>query len=317
VYEKVYQQDMRTASRLMRDLEEGLPEARLEMQRLYPKTGKARIIGVTGSPGAGKSTICDCLIRHYRKQGDKVGVVAIDPSSPFSGGAILGDRIRMGTHAGDDGVFIRSLATRGHLGGLSRATGDVVAVMEVYGCDPIIIETVGAGQSEVEVRTLATTSIVVLTPGMGDDIQAIKAGIMEIADLFVLNKADRDGAERAYSDIRMMLEMMPMEEAEVWTPPILKMVAFRDEGIDELAEAIAGHGRFMEESGRLYERARERAKLQFFDLLQEQVEKHLKSELESSMNGGWQDRLARREIDPYSLADKVLSNVLDSKDKGQ
>ncbi len=317
MYEKVYQQDMRTASRLMRDLEEGLPEARLEMQRLYPKTGKARIIGVTGSPGAGKSTICDCLIRHYRKQGDKVGVVAIDPSSPFSGGAILGDRIRMGTHAGDDGVFIRSLATRGHLGGLSRATGDVVAVMEVYGCDPIIIETVGAGQSEVEVRTLATTSIVVLTPGMGDDIQAIKAGIMEIADLFVLNKADRDGAERAYSDIRMMLEMMPMEEAEVWTPPILKMVAFRDEGIDELAEAIAGHGRFMEESGRLYERARERAKLQFFDLLQEQVEKHLKSELESSMNGGWQDRLARREIDPYSLADKVLSNVLDSKDKGQ
>jgi len=314
VYEKVYQGDTRTASRLMRDIEEGLPQARAEMKRLYPQSGKARIIGITGSPGAGKSTLCDCLISHYRKQGCKVGVVAIDPSSPFSGGAILGDRIRMSRHADDEGVFIRSLATRGQTGGLSRAACDVSAVMEAWGAQIVIVETVGAGQAEVEVRRLATSSIVVLTPGMGDEVQAIKAGIMEIADIFVVNKADREGVERTVNDIRGVLELLPDGGPQVWRPQIVKTVAFRNEGIAELGQALDGHHAFMLESGVLAKRARERAELQLFDLLHEHVQLKINAVLEKKLDPQWREMLASRRTDPYTLAEGVLKEILNGDD---
>jgi len=314
VYEKVYQGDTRTASRLMRDIEEGLPQARAEMKRLYPQSGKARIIGITGSPGAGKSTLCDCLISHYRKQGCKVGVVAIDPSSPFSGGAILGDRIRMSRHADDEGVFIRSLATRGQTGGLSRAACDVSAVMEAWGAQIVIVETVGAGQAEVEVRRLATSSIVVLTPGMGDEVQAIKAGIMEIADIFVVNKADREGVERTVNDIRGALELLPDGGPQVWRPQIVKTVAFRNEGIAELGQALDGHHAFMLESGVLAKRARERAELQLFDLLHEHVQLKINAVLEKKLDPQWREMLASRRTDPYTLAEGVLKEILNGDD---
>jgi len=298
------------ASRLMRDIEEGLPAARAEMKKLYPATGKARIIGITGSPGAGKSTLCDCLISYYRASGRKVGVVAIDPSSPFSGGAILGDRIRMGRHADDEGVFIRSLATRGHTGGLSRAAGDVSAIMEAWGAEIIIVETVGAGQSEVDVRRLATTSIVVLTPGMGDEVQAIKAGIMEIADIFVINKADREGAERAMNDIRGVLELLPDIGPQVWRPQILKTVAFKNEGIEELGRVLDEHHVFMLEGGAFLVRARERSELQLLDLLHECVQLRIDGVLENKLDPQWRDKLASRQIDPYTLTESILAGIL-------
>ncbi len=250
--ERVLEGDVRAASRLMRHIDDGEEGATAELRALFPKTGRAYIIGITGSPGAGKSTLTDRLIAKYRKAGKKVGVIAVDPTSPFTGGAILGDRIRMQDHATDPGVFIRSLATRGNLGGLSRATGDCIRVMDAMGQDVVIVETVGVGQDEIDIAQMAHTTIVVTVPGMGDDIQAIKAGILEVADVFAINKADLDGADRMVRELRMMLELRhavkapPMDhdahhrmvraKAEgrhveepagprEWEPPILKVVA--------------------------------------------------------------------------------------------
>ena len=205
--ERVLSGDVRAAARLMRDLDDRLPQAEEALRSLFPRTGRAYVVGLTGAPGAGKSSLTDRLIALYRKQGKSVGVVAIDPTSPFSGGAILGDRIRMQDHALDPGVFIRSLATRGHLGGLSRSTSDVVQVLDAMGKDVIIVETVGVGQDEIEVASFAHTVVVVSVPGLGDDVQAIKAGVLEIADVFAVNKADREGADRTVRDLQMMLEL--------------------------------------------------------------------------------------------------------------
>jgi GTPase len=205
--ERVLSGDVRAAARLMRDLDDRLPEAEATLRALFPRTGRAYVVGLTGAPGAGKSTLTDRLIASYRAAGKTVGVVAIDPTSPFSGGAILGDRIRMQDHALDPGVFIRSLATRGHLGGLSRSTSDVVQVLDAMGKDVVIVETVGVGQDEIEVATFAHTVVVVAVPGLGDDVQAIKAGVLEIADVFAVNKADREGADRTVRDLQMMLEL--------------------------------------------------------------------------------------------------------------
>ena len=205
--QRVLAGEVRAASRLMRDIDDGLPGATEALREIFPKTGRAYIIGITGSPGAGKSTLTDRVIAHLRKAGKTVGVIAVDPSSPFTGGAILGDRIRMQDHATDPGVFIRSLATRGHLGGLSRATGDCIRVMDAMGRDVIIVETVGVGQDEIDIAQMAHSTLVVTVPGMGDDIQAIKAGILEVADLFVVNKSDLDGADRVVRELRMMLEL--------------------------------------------------------------------------------------------------------------
>ncbi|MBI5610317.1 MAG: methylmalonyl Co-A mutase-associated GTPase MeaB, partial [Deltaproteobacteria bacterium] len=211
--------DVRAAARLMRLLDDRDPSATEVLRKLYPHTGRARVLGITGNPGSGKSTLTSRLIGKYRALGLKVGVLAVDPSSPFSGGAILGDRIRMMEHAADPGVFIRSLATRGALGGLSRSTADSVHVLDAMGCDVVIIETVGVGQDEIDIVRTAETTVVVLVPGLGDDIQAIKAGILEIADIFVVNKADIDGAERTVADLRGL--QMLLSEMPEWLPPIV------------------------------------------------------------------------------------------------
>src|SRR5947208_9309219 len=234
---------------------------------IYPATGRARIVGITGSPGAGKSTLVSSLAKYYRKQEKKVGIIAVDPTSPFTGGAILGDRIRMADLYTDRGVFIRSMATRGFLGGLAKATNDVVDLLDASGFDVVLVETVGVGQDEVEVIRRVQTNMVVLVPGMGDDIQAIKAGIMEIGDIFVVNKADRPGADKTVTEVTMM--MLLVEEHGDWVPPIVKTVASHDQGIAELDEAIEKHYAYLESSGELDRRNRERVRIRVETLLKE------------------------------------------------
>ena len=239
----ILQGDIRAAARLMRDLDDRRPDAIATLKALFPHTGKAYLVGVTGNPGAGKSTVVDALIAHYRAAGERVGVVCVDPTSPFSGGAILGDRIRMQRHALDPGVFIRSLATRGHLGGLSRSTFDVAHVLDAMGFDRVLIETVGVGQDEVDVMKAAHTTVVVTVPGLGDDIQAIKAGLLEVADVLVVNKADREGADRTERDLMHMLDLRATgERKEV---EIVRTIAIRGNadgsGISELGAAIERH----------------------------------------------------------------------------
>ena len=235
--------DELAAARLMRLVDDRAEGYNIHMRGIWSHTGNAHIIGITGAPGAGKSTLADALISEYRSKGKTVGVVAIDPSSPFSGGAILGDRIRMSGHSTDSGVFIRSVATRGHLGGLSVSAMDIAAIMDAMGKDVVIIETVGVGQDEVEIAAVADSCVVVTVPGMGDDIQAIKAGILEIADIFVVNKADRDGAERTVKDLETMLTFAPIRGK--WTPSVMKTVAFEKFGVGALYEKLEEHKRFM------------------------------------------------------------------------
>jgi len=291
--------DVRSAARLMRDLDDRVPSAIDELRRLHPHTGRAFVLGITGNPGGGKSTVVDALIDRYRKQGNKVGVVAVDPTSPFSGGAILGDRIRMQRHATDPGVFIRSLATRGHLGGLSRSTNDVVAVLDAMGFDIVIIETVGVGQDEVEVISTAHTAVVVTVPGLGDDIQAIKAGILEIADVLVVNKADREGADRTVRDLTHMLDLRGGHPVE-----ILKTVATTGQGIDELVQAIERH-REKQDGSR---RAKSRAAAQLLELVKDRLLVAAQSALDA--RGGLDalaEEIAERRRDPYAIADEVVA----------
>lgn len=300
--------DIRAASRLMRDIDDQIPAAMEALKELYPRTGRAYIIGITGSPGSGKSTIVDKMLDSLRRDGKTVGVVAVDPTSPFSGGAILGDRIRMQRHSTDEGVFIRSLATRGCLGGLSRSTQDIVNVMDAMGKDIILVETVGVGQDEVEIVNTAHTSIVVLVPGMGDDIQAIKAGIIEIGDLFVINKCDREGAEKVERDLRMVLEMGKNREAG-WTPLIFKTEAILGKGILELVKGIDQHRQALKRSDAMNEKMRERAKAAFLGILQSEVMGHFLKKIER--DGGWKeilDDLASRRRDPYSLVEQMMAS---------
>jgi LAO/AO transport system ATPase len=234
---------------------------------IYPSTGRARIIGITGSPGAGKSTLVASLTKHYRRQGKKVGIIAVDPTSPFTGGAILGDRIRMTDLYTDRGVFIRSMATRGFLGGVARATNDVVDLLDAAGFDIVLVETVGVGQDEVEIIRTVQTNVVVLVPGMGDDIQAIKAGIMEIGDVFVVNKADHAGADRTVTEITMMMSLV--DEHGDWIPPIVKTVASTNQGTEDLDAAIVKHFEHLQSSGELDRRSRERARIRIETMLKE------------------------------------------------
>lgn len=304
--EKILEGDIRAASRLMRDIDDGMPRAVETLKQLYPRTGRAYIIGITGAPGSGKSTLVDRMVDIFRREGKRVGVVAVDPSSPFSGGAILGDRVRMQRHATDEGVFIRSLATRGWLGGLSRSTQDVIHVMDAMGKDIILVETVGVGQDEVEIVHTAHTSIVVLVPGMGDEIQAIKAGIIEIGDVFVINKCDREGADKMERDLRMVLDMGRKKD-EGWDPPIFQTEATLGKGIFELVYGIYRHRQAMEERRVLEKRLRERARTTFLNVLQTEVMNRLVERLEKG--GRWDqilDDLVARRTDPYSLAEKLL-----------
>src|SRR6266487_2474450 len=286
--------DPRAVARLVSLVENGDPALPEVAATLAPYSGSAQVIGLTGSPGVGKSTTTNELVRTIRARGQRVGVLAVDPTSPFTGGAILGDRIRMQDHALDPGVFIRSMATRGNLGGLSRATADVVTVLDAMGKDVVLVETVGVGQDEIEVAALAHTVVVVAVPGMGDDVQAIKAGVLEIADVFAVNKADREGADRTVRDLQQMLELRRStatrpalehdaahrmrateawspEDPAFWEPPIVKTVAVRDEGVGELAQAVERHRAHLEATGLLRARDVARARAGFLALLRERL----------------------------------------------
>ena len=307
--DQVLDGDIRAAARMMRDIDDGRPHAVEELKRLYPHTGKAYIIGITGPPGAGKSTLVDQLTASFRKKGKRVGVVAIDPSSPFTGGAILGDRIRMNRHASDEGVFIRSLATRGALGGLSRSTSDVGLVMDAMGMEVIIIETVGVGQDEVDIVKTAHTTCVVMVPGLGDDIQAIKAGILEIGDVFVVNKSDRDGADRTARELTTMLEMRNAPEGS-WNPQVIKTEAQRGTGMDELSGEILAHRDFLFTSGLIAGFVRERNKRHFLDILRDGLYRHAMEFMgRDGMLETVVDGLGNNTLDPYSAAEAVIARM--------
>ncbi len=300
--------DIQAAARLMRDLDDEIPSALRTLKTLYRHTGRACILGITGAPGAGKSTLVDSLIGEIRREGKTVGIVAIDPTSPFSGGAILGDRIRMQKHALDDGVFIKSLATRGHLGGLSKSTIDIVNVMDAMGKDIVIIETVGVGQDEVEIVKVAHTNIVLVVPGMGDDIQALKAGILEIADIFVVNKSDREGADRTRQELETMVSMNTYRGGE-WIPPVLAAVAQTGAGVPDLFSAIDRHWKFVSREENLARYRREKARVELLEILKNKL---IEKAVEDLSRNGVLDLLlgeiAEKHRDPYSVAERVVDH---------
>jgi LAO/AO transport system kinase len=300
--------DYRSLAKAISLVEREDPSAERLLSELYQATGKARIVGITGSPGAGKSTLVAALAKYYRKQQKRVGIVAVDPTSPFSGGAILGDRIRMAELYTDRGVFIRSMATRGFMGGLAKATNDVVDLLDAAGFDIVLVETVGVGQDEVEVIRTVQTNVVVLVPGMGDDIQAIKAGIMEIGDVFVVNKADRPGAEKTVTEVTMMMSLV--EEHGDWVPPIVKTVASRGEGIAELDEALQKHYAYINSSGELERRNRERVRIRINTLLKEKFMGRLIGE--TMTDADYEkivDDVLRKRSNPHDAAEGVLRRV--------
>ena len=298
--------EARAVARLISLVEDASPALREVMALLAPRAGHARVVGLTGSPGVGKSTSTSALVAAYRRRGMKVGVLAVDPSSPFSGGALLGDRVRMQEHATDDGVFIRSMASRGHLGGLSWATPQALRVLSAAGCDVVLVETVGVGQAEVEIASLADTTLVLLAPGMGDGIQAAKAGILEVADLFVVNKADRDGADTVVRDLRYMLSLGDRRTDDGWRVPIVKTVAARGEGADEVVEAIERHGEWLVGNGQLALRRVRRAA----DEVEAIALTVLRARMGDLRGGDSLDLLAGRvvagELDPYAAADELV-----------
>jgi LAO/AO transport system kinase len=297
----------RAVARLISLVEDAHPALREVMAALAPHSGSAHIIGVTGSPGVGKSTSTNALVAAFRARAKRIGVLAVDPSSPFSGGALLGDRIRMQDHVLDPEVYIRSMASRGHLGGLSWTTPQALRVLDAAGCDVIIVETVGVGQSEVEIAGLADTTIVLLAPGMGDGIQAAKAGILEIGDLFVVNKADRDGADATVRDIRHMISLGDRTEPNLWRPPVVKTVAAQGQGIDEVMEALDKHVAWMEETGTLRERRVRRAG----DEIEAIALQQLRAKMGDLRHGSGVDQLAAQVVDgatdPYAAADEVVA----------
>lgn len=302
----------RSVARLITWLEDEDRRAYKCMEKLYPHTGKAYIIGITGSPGAGKSTLTDKLVRAIRKQGHTVGIIAVDPSSPFTGGAILGDRVRMSELNEDPEVYIRSMATRGFLGGMAKATSDVVKVFDAFGKDIVIIETVGVGQDEVDIIGIADTTCLVLVPGLGDGIQSMKAGVMEIADVFVINKADRPGADQLWAEVTYRVEQdTHIKQQRDWTPIVTKTVAVDDEGIDGLWEAIQRHRQYLEESGKLTEKRRIRTSQETLRMIHNELFRLVREQLESS---GQLDRYVQQILDhrrdPYSVMREIVNNWL-------
>ena len=304
--------EVRAISRAITAIENHSPEAEALLKNLFPSTGAAYLSGITGAPGTGKSTLVDRLAAHYRKAEEKVGVIAVDPTSPYSGGAILGDRIRMQSHAGDAGIFIRSMATRGFLGGLSRATAEVALVLDAAGKKQVLIETVGVGQDEIDIVRLADCVLVVLVPGLGDDIQSMKAGLMEIADIFVLNKADREGADRLEEQLHAMLSLVMPRDG--WHPPVIRTVATENQGIDTLAAAIAKFRTHFESSGEREKKHREHWKNRLLGLLESRL---LEQVLGGRTGEEKLERLAaevsQRKKDPFTAVNELLSSASTAK----
>lgn len=303
--ERVLTGDRRAVARMITLVENNDPDAISELKKLYKFTGKAHIVGITGPPGAGKSTVTDKLTNYLLNLNQKIGIIAVDPTSPFTGGAILGDRIRMQDLATNPNVFIRSMGTRGHLGGLSRATASAVKILDAYGCDVIFIETVGVGQSEIDIVKMADTTVIVMVPGLGDDIQAIKAGIMEIGDIFVVNKADRDGADRVVTEINMVLDFNSYDRR----PPVLKVCATLGTGIDQLGQNLTDHMIYLKDTNNLQDRRKNNSKVEIMEIVRQNIVDMI------SRSGGeihineLSTKVAKRDTDPYTAAEYILQNI--------
>ncbi len=305
--ERALKGDPRSIARLITAVESENDRAKEIMQKIYPHTGKAHMIGVTGSPGAGKSTFLDKLISSLMVSGLTVGVIAVDPSSPFTGGAVLGDRLRMQQHSLDPGVFIRSMGTRGSLGGLSRGTYEAALILDACGKDIVLIETVGVGQSEIDIVKIADTVALLLVPGMGDDIQIMKAGIMEIADVFIVNKADRDGSERVVREVNIMLDLQTEKD---WRPPVIPTVAESGEGVALAAGALSEHREFLASSDEGRRRKYRRLRLEVEEILKREIAKIAEEAWDSRIGGDVLEDLASRRKDPYTVADELLSKFI-------
>lgn len=301
--ERLLKKDKRAVARLITMAENHDPQVIELLKQLYKKMGNAHVIGITGPPGAGKSTLTDKLVKAIRKEGKTVGIIVVDPTSPFTGGAILGDRIRMNDLSTDPGVFIRSMATRGHLGGLSKATQAAVKILDIYGVDYILVETVGVGQSEVDIVKNVDTTLMVMVPGLGDDIQVIKAGVMEIGDVFAVNKADRDGAKRTITEIEMMLDYNHLD----WRPPVQQVIAVKNQYVDDLLGHIKEHRNYLEKTGKLHERRKNNCKLEIIDLIYHNI---ISMTLDTTAKEEMMNRLAEDVVfkitDVYSASEAVL-----------
>ncbi len=302
--ERLRSGDARALARAISTVENRGPESSALLKALFPYSGKARILGMTGPPGAGKSTLVDQLARHYRHAGQTLGIIAVDPTSPYTGGAILGDRIRMQDHYADPGIYIRSMATRGSLGGLARTTADVATVLDASGRDLILIETVGVGQDEVDIVRLADVTIVMLVPGMGDDVQTIKAGIMEIADIFVINKSDREGAERVEREIRAMQSLAMRHDH--WVPPIVKTVASEGKGVEQLAAAIRDYEAYLEKENLVLKRNIHNWRERLLEMLRDAMLERARTQLGDGQVEQYAAEVAQHKRDPYTLVEEIV-----------
>lgn len=308
VIDRALKGDFLAIAKLISVIENDGKERREILKEIYPFTGRAHCIGITGAPGVGKSTLVDKIIYHLRRDGKKVGVVAVDPSSPFSGGAFLGDRLRMQRHSTDSGVFIRSMGSRGALGGLARTTVDVVKLLDACGFDFVIVETVGAGQNEVDVVKVADTVIIVLVPGMGDEVQIIKAGIMEIGDIFVVNKSDKEGAQRLARELETWIEFG--YKGSSWIPPVLMTVAEDGTGVDELIDKIREHWKYLLEAGKLEERRKARVIDEINRAIEDTIKERIMSKARKNLINGYMSLVLKKEKDPYSIAEELVEKIV-------